>query len=1695
MKRIFLFILLLSGFAAKAQFNNSWIDYSKTYYKFYLGKDTLCHIPQSALASLGLSGINADQFQLWRNGEQVRIYTSVSNSPLGPSDFIEFWGKANDGKPDKELYRLPEYQPSNKYSLETDTVAYFLTVNPAGGNLRYTATANGNPGSMQPDAYFMRTINVDYRNQINRGRAEVVGEYVFSSSYDEGEGYSSWDTAPCCDQVKEIFGLNLYSAGPANSISFHSTVSGNAPNSRNVQIKLFQNIIYDSIMNYFNTLSVSRDNLSISLLQSTDYLPVYFHNTSSESTDRLVVSHFDITYPATFNFNGEKNFEFTLAPSATGNYLVINNAGYGSVAPVLFDNTTGNRYVGDISGGGGQVKFVLPSSSQTRNLMLVNGESANLYSISTFTQRNFVNYLNAGQQADYLIISHPALYNDGSGNNYVDQYRAYRASVAGGSYNAKVYDINELTDQFAFGIKFHPASIRSFLLWANANFTVTPKYCFIIGRGLNYMEQKAHETSPIAAKENFVPTFGWPASDILLASIPGQSIPVVPIGRLSVINGTEINNYLVKIQQYEQAQASPSASIGDKLWMKKAIHVAGGKNNDESFQFQAYMNGYKSIYEDTLLGGNVETFTKTSSSAVQQAASDQIEYLFDHGLGFIGYFGHSSASTFEFNLSDPQIYNNPGKYPFFNVSGCSAGNFYIFDPLRLNGNLSLSEKYVLANQRGSIAFLADTHFGIPAFLNFFNTEFYKAFSKTMYGNTVGNQLKQVHAILDGANFDINYFMRIHLEQLTLHGDPALKINYSAKPDYAIEDDKVKLSPNIITVADNQFHVDIKMDNIGKATSDSIWISVMRLLPNDSVHVLYRELRPGIIYEDSLSLDVPINPVTDKGLNKLIITLDEGNRVDEIYETNNTLTKEFYIFEDELRPVSPYNFSIVNNSNFTYYANTANPLSGQRDYVMEVDTTQLFNSPFKKTYNKTGPGGIVEFTPSNINYTDSTVYYWRVAMVPTGSSQYIWNVYSFIYLPASSSGFNQSHYFQHLKDNFSNISLDADRKFHFSQINHTLTIRTGLYPYYLSDRINVNLDFEELELYGCRYNSIQFYVFDPNTLEIWKNRNTIFSGSTPVKAMYGSYPVCQLSSTADTTRNFFEYPYYDASYRASAMSFIDQIPDGMYVAITNLGNKNSNTTFINDWKNDTLSLGSGNSLYHKLKSIGFNQIDSFYHNIPFLYFFKKGESSYTPTSIVGMFDSSYIEHQIPLNSTKSDGQLVSPVYGPAQAWTALHWRGSSIDANPGNDEVSLEVWGIKNDGSESMLTTVYHAQDTTLAFINAQVYPNIRLKFNNRDTVNYTPYQLRYLRVNATYVPEGAVAPNLLFSMRDTASQGELVNMELAFKNISTTNFDSLMKIRLRVTDRNNVTTNIDVPKGKILPAGDTLVMRYNLDTRNFSGLNTVGIEFNPDNDQPEQSHFNNVLFKGLYVREDKFNPLLDVTFDGIHILNKDIVSAKPFILIKLKDENRFVELKDTALLKVSLRFPDGSLRAYHFGGDTLQFIPANLSSGSNTATIEFRPVLEDASFDEPYELIVTGKDMAGNRAGALDYHVLFTVINTPMISNMLNYPNPFTTSTAFVFTLTGSQVPQNIRIQILTITGKIVKEITKDELGPLHIGRNITEYKWDGTDMYGQKLANGVYLYRVITNLNGKKLDKYRAESDNSDKYFKKGYGKMYLMR
>ncbi len=71
--------------------------------------------------------------------------------------------------------------------------------------------------------------------------------------------------------------------------------------------------------------------------------------------------------------------------------------------------------------------------------------------------------------------------------------------------------------------------------------------------------------------------------------------------------------------------------------------------------------------------------------------------------------------------------------------------------------------------------------------------------------------------------------------------------------------------------------------------------------------------------------------------------------------NNTATLELFIYSDNLVPVYPQQFSIVNQQNITLKASTLNPFRTMGRYKIELDTTELFNSSLKTTNNDNKPG--------------------------------------------------------------------------------------------------------------------------------------------------------------------------------------------------------------------------------------------------------------------------------------------------------------------------------------------------------------------------------------------------------------------------------------------------------------------------------------------------------------------------------------------------------------------------------------------------------------------------------------------------------------------------------------------------------------------------------------------------------------------
>jgi hypothetical protein len=294
-----------------------------------------------------------------------------------------------------------------------------------------------------------------------------------------------------------------------------------------------------------------------------------------------------------------------------------------------------------------------------------------------------------------------------------------------------------------------------------------------------------------------------------------------------------------------------------------------------------------------------------------------------------------------------------------------------------------------------------------------------------------------------------------------------------------------------------------------------------------------------------------------------------------------------------------------------------------------------------------------------------------------------------------------------------------------------------------------------------------------------------------------------------------------------------------------------------------------------------------------------------------------------------------------------------------------------------------------------------------------------------------------------------------------------------------------------LRADSGLITGVEFDTKGLAGINTLVVDVNPGMEQLEQHLFNNIGQLTFVVEGDKVKPILDVTFDGLHILDGDIVSSKPEIAIQLSDENPFLVLDDTSDFRIFITDVNGIERQAFFTNMNrlydMVFIPAK--KGSNKAQVIFKPQL---LADGVYQLRVSATDRSKNESGEIDYQISFEVINKSTITNLLNYPNPFSTSTRFVFVLTGSKVPDNLQIQIMTISGKLIKTIDSHEIGPIHIGRNVSEYAWDGKDEYGDKLANGIYLYRVNTKLDGFSIE---HRSTSADKYFKKGFGKMVILR
>lgn len=952
-------VLCITGEAQN--YGNEWINFSNKYYKFPIHKTGFYRIDSLTLAKSGinLGSVNPKNFQLFLNGKEQSIYIRGENdNVLNDSDYIEFFAEKINGSFDSAIYTGISYLPNPYASLFSDTISAFLTWNPSLTNKRLVLETDTTYSAYTPASYFYNENVFAFRVDYN-----PVGEYSYDASdphYTQAEGYGK-ALNNGANYNTSIPNLNMYTVTPLpvhikigfsglssdNSVVKDHEIKGVIFNSASAPVNIFDTI-FKGYKPFVFTYSLSSNtlgnnsNIEISSINN----PIF-----SGVNNSTLLHYVYYKYPQLPILSGGPVTKLVIDDDATfpKTYLKLSGANTGTTNSVLFYDITNNKRIESVVNGS-FVNILVPNSGGQKRCY-IDAES-NFIRVDTLHAVNqngyFKYYKSALADSAFVIITHPKFITE------ANSYATYRQSMAGGSHNVIVADIEDLYDQFAFGIKKHPQSIRNFCRYLMDSLPSYPKNLFIIGKSVQHLQMYSEGAN--AWKKCLVPSLGIPPSDNLLTAglkTNDYVTPEIPVGRLAAQTPTDVTSYLAKVQQHE-------ATLGAE-WRKHVLHFAGGTNANEQALFQSYLGNYKSIIQDTLYGGKVYDFKKTTSAPIQITISDSVKNHFNYGVGIVTFFGHGSVTGFDQAIDDPSVYNNAGKYPLMIANSCYSGNIHTYDAY------SNSEKFVLINQKGTIAFIAAASLGFVNSLDFYSNAIYRAISQTKYNRGIGEIVQEAcyKSSLSVGN-TLQHFMAL---DMALHGDPAVKISAGRLPDYFIDNSKVSFDTKSYI---DSIGISIDITNLGKAKSDTIFVQTERYFPNNDSLVVYKKM-VAPFYKDTLKFFMPIDYTRGLGLNKFKVFVDAFSGVTEENENNNKTsgTVDVFIQGGDLVPVYPYKYAVIPSTNtITLKASTSNPFATSRNYLLQLDTSDVFASPLQQTFIQSS-GGVVEWTV-NLPFADSTV---------------------------------------------------------------------------------------------------------------------------------------------------------------------------------------------------------------------------------------------------------------------------------------------------------------------------------------------------------------------------------------------------------------------------------------------------------------------------------------------------------------------------------------------------------------------------------------------------------------------------------------------------------------------------------------------------------------------------------------------------
>lgn len=906
---LFLCLMCCSLLSIQAQ-PNGWIDYSKTYYKIKVGKNGLYRIPFSTLQAENVGNLAGSSFRLYNRGQQVPIYVTT-NSTLGANDYIEFIGEINDGYFDTQLYADADWQLNPYSSNFSDTSVYYLVGGITGSGLRYANTTNNISNPPAPEPYFMHTVIKNLSEFESTGMPfRIAGVNHNYPDFEDGEGFASntFGVGPPFNDPDRSVLLNTPAkySGAGMTALLETKILGKSndfsdPADHSTEIRV-NDITYalQSFEGYEN-IRVTSDILLSSLTSNTTTVE---YITTGTNIDNISIAYTKLTYPRLFDFDNQSYMAFTLENSQQ-KYLEISNFNAGS-NPVLYDMTNRIRLLPVLENG--VYKVLLPAgtnSSTPRKLFMANTSGfctlgctvpnciptqCSTWTVGNIDGKQFTNFGVAANQGNYLIITNSKLRNGAT--DYPQEYANYRESAAGGSFNVVLANTEELYDQFAHGIAQHPMAIRSFIDYLFSVQQNDPEYLLLLGKSVRYTVARLNPTYHAA---NLVPTFGFPSSDNMLSVANINSYyQRLATGRISANTPEQVRDYLEKVQQYEADLPCTQEARG---WTKNFAHVSSGWSNNESQNFTATVDAWKEVAEQPFLGADViGTYPYCGPTCSPNVISyPQFHADINNGLAMIAFMGHSAGiDSLDYGSLpySPAVFNNVGKYPFILTGSCFVGDVHQYYPT--DNNPSMSEKYVLADQKGAIAYMGTVLFGIPTYLEQFGNGFYNQFSNFSYGQSMGYcMLKALQAMVINDPNASNYEgTKVTVQEYTFEGDPGIKlVSVYEQPEYLVSSQSIQITDpntgNVLTGSPIQLtglssiNVQVNVLNLGQAVQQNIAIRIMQ---NGSQIASVNVPSPL----NNSTYTIPVNLTGLTGEINFSVLVDANNAITEDCENNNSV---------------------------------------------------------------------------------------------------------------------------------------------------------------------------------------------------------------------------------------------------------------------------------------------------------------------------------------------------------------------------------------------------------------------------------------------------------------------------------------------------------------------------------------------------------------------------------------------------------------------------------------------------------------------------------------------------------------------------------------------------------------------------------------------------------------------------------------